>query len=268
MQKNPHFFSSKRKWWPDALLLSLNPCCNCSASNLLPHTFNSSCVYKGSGFFLWLCKSWQQKWELPQFQEVSRKTFTLINPYKVFRLSTIHYTMVEFQPFHVKWKAVLCNRIPAKAPLLFFMDFIFALHNIHSGNELNSVNCDQRQGAPLLLEELKIMWHRSSSAGYFKNRTRCRWNPKSVRPLNAAKALEGSSILLQRRQSSCTVDLLICGGPTRPTLWITVGQWASGPNFPKSHNHDDHTNKWCCLNAYYYVVECFFFFKDRFPFSG
>lgn len=175
-------------------------------------------------------------------------------------------SLVEFQPFHVKWKAVLCNRIPAKAPLLFFMDFIFALHNIHNGNELNSVNCDQRQGVPLLLEELKIMWHRSSSAGYFKNRTRCRWNPKSVRPLNAAKALEGSSILLQRRRAKAAH--LTCSSVVAQPDQRCGSQWASGPNFPKSHNHDDHTNKLCCLYAYYYVVECFFFLKDRFPFSG
>lgn len=87
-------------------------------------------------------------------------------------------------------------------------------------------------------------------------------------PLNAAEALESSSILLQRRRAKAAQ--LTCSSAVAQPDQRCGSQWASGPNFPKSHNHDDHTNKWCCLYVYYYVVECFFlFFLNRlFSFLG
>lgn len=92
MQKNPHFFSSKRKWWPDALLLSLNPCCNCSASNLLPRTFNSSCVYKGSGFFLCGCARADSKsGSCHSFRKSPGKPRVWLKTLQ--SLSTIYYTL-------------------------------------------------------------------------------------------------------------------------------------------------------------------------------
>lgn len=38
---------SKGTWFPDTVLLSLIPRGNCSACNLMPCTFNPSCVYQG-----------------------------------------------------------------------------------------------------------------------------------------------------------------------------------------------------------------------------
>lgn len=131
----------------------------------------------------------------------------------------------------------------------------------------NSVNCDQRQGAPLLLEELKIMWHRSSSVDYLKNRTRWRWNSKECADFECSQSSGKFSWRRQAKAAQLTCSSVVAQ-PDQRCFYVQSGsQRASGPNFPKSHNHD-HPNKLCCLYVYYYVVEWFFFFNRSFSFLG
>lgn len=118
-----------RKWWANVFWLFLFLCRICSAYNLMPCTFNSTCVYKV--LYYHCATAARKKWELPQFQEVAGRTRCSTNPAKSMDSASVQQVWnhgPSINHISSKMENGSCNRISSKFPLFFsFAETLYAL---------------------------------------------------------------------------------------------------------------------------------------------